>query len=467
MTFLGGLACLASVQATEPVNQPTGFTSSAITSYGFSISYTGAGADGYLVLRSGAPITDVPVDGVTYTPGQAIGASKVFSATATSYVPIKEVNAGATYYFAIFAYNGSGASIDYKQTAPLTGSVTTPDNMIGSYYAGLDQNSATFVTDLRNKIRAGKVYVPYSSYATTIVPAVMERDTTNQQKAVFCAYSHEVKIYSGSFSFTGIGYSREHSLPRSWFPTGGSTSSEEGSDYHNLYLTNLNDVNSPRSNYPYGEVTNASQTYIDFRLGTNNQGDVVAEPCEDVKGDVARSQLYMLICYNGMSGNWGYNNLASNGPLQDVDLLLTWHYQDLPDGREKAKHEYIASIQKNRNPFIDYPEWVDCINFRNLTRYAGCNYTVGLEEGYDQLMVKTWPNPATTEVHILMQQVKPGTVVRLVDMNGAVQRELYLDTEAEDYTFTLPADGLASGLYLLDIRSSVYYYQQKLFIQKQ
>jgi hypothetical protein len=463
----GGLciaSCLAAF-ATEPA-QPTAFGYGSLKPYSFSISFTGSGADGYLVLRSNSPVTAVPVDGVTYEKGGGVNGTKVFSVGSSTFVPIKEVHAGTTYYFAIFAYNGSGAGIDYKQANPLTGSVTTTDNQVGSYYSGLDQNATTFIADLKNRVNTGKIFVPYGNYASNIAPGFFEHDTVGGKKYVQCEYSHEIKQYTAPFTFVGINYSREHSLCKSWMLTGGSTSSAEGSDYHNLYLTNLNDVNSPRSNYPYGEVVSNADSYLAFTMGDNSNGDRVCEPAPDIKGDVARSQFYMIICYNGVGGgSWAYNNLSSNGPDQNVDVLLNWHYADPPDGKEKAKHEYIYFLQNNRNPFIDNPEWVDCINFRTLTRYAGCTYTTGIEDEYDNLMVNAWPNPATNELHVLLQKVFPGTTLRLVSMSGQVVYETLIDVTAEDYQHIIPVQGISSGMYVVQTESQHYQSKQKIMIQ--
>ena len=44
---------------------------------------------------------------------------------------------------------------------------------------------------------------------------------------------------------------------------------------------------------------------------------------------------------------------------------------DPPDAFEIARNEFIAVTQKNRNPFIDFPEWADRINFRSMTYIPG------------------------------------------------------------------------------------------------
>lgn len=42
-------------------------------------------------------------------------------------------------------------------------------------------------------------------------------------------------------------------------------------------------------------------------------------------------------------------------------VLLQWHQQDPPDAWELHRNDVVASFQGNRNPFIDHPEWVNCL----------------------------------------------------------------------------------------------------------
>jgi hypothetical protein len=70
----------------------------------------------------------------------------------------------------------------------------------------------------------------------------------------------------------------------------------------------------------------------------------------------------MLISYNGVS-NVQWRLPAS----QDIAVLLKWHQQDPPSALEIARNEHVYTYQRNRNPFIDHPEWVSRINFSNMT----------------------------------------------------------------------------------------------------
>jgi endonuclease I len=44
-----------------------------------------------------------------------------------------------------------------------------------------------------------------------------------------------------------------------------------------------------------------------------------------------------------------------------LDVLLTWHQQDPVDAKEQSRNDAIYIYQGNRNPFVDHPEWVDCL----------------------------------------------------------------------------------------------------------
>jgi len=44
-----------------------------------------------------------------------------------------------------------------------------------------------------------------------------------------------------------------------------------------------------------------------------------------------------------------------------LSVLLEWHVQDPPNAAEMLRNDVVASYQGNRNPFVDHPEWVECI----------------------------------------------------------------------------------------------------------
>lgn len=173
----------------------------------------------------------------------------------------------------------------------------------------------------------------------------------------------------GNYSQVGDCYNKEHSFPKSWF----DDASPMYSDLMHLYPTD-GKVNGQRSNYPYGEcakgITLASVGNVDAKgkLGSctfAGYSGTVFEPDDEYKGDLARTYFYMAACYNEKISSWHSDMLAGNNfPVFKqwaINLLLKWHRQDPVSERERTRNEAVYKHQKNRNPFIDYPEMVEYI----------------------------------------------------------------------------------------------------------
>ena len=242
----------------------------------------------------------------------------------------------------------------------------------GTYYDALTPSASSFITDLETRLRSPYTQVSYDQFDETNVANFASRDTTNGQRVVTCVYSGLNYVYTPPFAWGT--FSREHTWCQSWFPTGGATTSMEGSDQNHLFPVEQNDVNGVRSNHPLGVVKTLKSSYLASKLGTDASGITVFEPRDIHKGDAARALLYMAVKYNGVNGyDWTFNKLQtyltthSEGP-QDVATLLAWNKQDPPDKWEVDRANYIQSIQQNRNPFVDHPEYVNYINFNDLTK---------------------------------------------------------------------------------------------------
>jgi hypothetical protein len=114
--------------ASEPSAQPTNLVFSNITTTSLTGSFTAASGNpnGYLVVRrQGGSPTGVPVDGTVYPAGSTLGdGTVVYSGSATTFDD-SGLLAGTPYHYDVFAFNGSGSSINYRTAAPLEGSQTT------------------------------------------------------------------------------------------------------------------------------------------------------------------------------------------------------------------------------------------------------------------------------------------------------------------------------------------------------
>src|SRR6056297_694357 len=155
----------------------------------------------------------------------------------------------------------------------------------------------------------------------------------------------------------GNGWNREHV----WAKSHGDFGNEEGAgtDAHHLRPSDIS-VNADRSSKDFdnGGTQHNEATGCYYTSNT-------WEPRDDVKGDIARMMFYMAVSYEGdVSGEpdlelVNFITYPTSEPLFGMlSTLIEWHYQDPVDHFERNRNEVIYSYQKNRNPFIDRPEFV-------------------------------------------------------------------------------------------------------------
>jgi len=124
--------------ATLPTAQPTALVFSNVTSSSFTVSFTAATGSpaGYIVIRkSGAAPSSLPVISTTYNVADTFGdATVVYVGTGTTFND-SGLNSSTMYYYEVFSFNGSGATINYLTANPLSGNQatgaadTTPPNI--------------------------------------------------------------------------------------------------------------------------------------------------------------------------------------------------------------------------------------------------------------------------------------------------------------------------------------------------
>ncbi len=159
-------------------------------------------------------------------------------------------------------------------------------------------------------------------------------------------------------------YNREHLFPVSWW--GGSNGETQYTDIHAIIPSDKY-VNSMRFNYPMGEVANATWTSMNgSKLGDSGSPgytEIVFEPIDEYKGDIARSFLYMAVRYEDVIGGWETESLTGSYALDGDGFsvyedwyrnqMLAWHAADPVSQIEIDRNNAIYAIQGNRNPFID------------------------------------------------------------------------------------------------------------------
>lgn len=273
------------------------------------------------------------------------------------------LNANQSYWIYIASVVDSNGFYLLSKSNPLEIEVRTPNGNCDNYYNEIIPTAPNFIQVLTEKINIHKV-ISYVNYKSTLVDQFEMKDTLNGVKFLVCSYTGEKVLFNPPFDWNKLGLSREHTYAHSWMPSypANSPAKPEYSDLHNLYVTNLDKANAVRNNHPFGEVTDSIiYEYKGGRLGYN-KGKIVYEPRDSHKGNVARAIFYMSIAYNGIQNlNW---KLPAS---QDQELLKRWHFEDLPDNYEIARHEYIYNVQGNRNPFIDSVQFACYIDFSRLS----------------------------------------------------------------------------------------------------
>lgn len=259
----------------------------------------------------------------------------------------------------------------------------------------------------------------------------------------------------GTYSQEGDCYNHEHTWPSTYF----NDAFPMRSDLHHVLPTD-GFVNNKRSNFPYGKVNGAlswtaqngaklgkSNTYPNYTLN-------VFEPIDSFKGDLARIYFYMSTRYQGEDANWADWEMANKAVLKDsaVALLLRWHHSDPVSAKEIKRNNAIALLQNNRNPFIDYPIFADCIwGTANCSGLTTNNLVIDNK-------LDIFPNPCSDILHIRMPNNKIPEQIVVLNMFG----QQLLRTEQ---TASLSVSPLPTGYYRVDILSDGIHYRQSLIKQ--
>ena len=170
----------------------------------------------------------------------------------------------------------------------------------------------------------------------------------------------------GNYKIEGDCYNKEHIFPQGYF----NKASRMVSDIHHIVPTD-GKVNGMRSNFPFGNV-GSSVSYTSkngSKLGTSNSVNYsgkVFEPINEFKGDVARMIFYFATRYEAKLKDFDANDILTNTSFPgiqswELEVLKQWHTQDPVSQREIDRNNAAYTYQRNRNPFIDHPEYVDLI----------------------------------------------------------------------------------------------------------
>lgn len=200
-------------------------------------------------------------------------------------------------------------------------------------------------TAIRTYTTTGFISLGYNTARDKMFETV---DDYNNDDTIECVYiGRKIKAATRTEA-QNQNFNTEHTLPQSFF----NEAEPMRSDLFHLYPTD-NTPNNYRSNYNFGYVV-SDITYENngSKLGKDFENQIVFEPRDVHKGNVARSLFYFVTKYGNPE-----NYLA----LKEENVLRQWNVFDTVNARERTRNIRIKSFQNVFNPFIDHPELADRI----------------------------------------------------------------------------------------------------------
>ena len=202
------------------------------------------------------------------------------------------------------------------------------------------------------------------SYTTTkTILREADEDYNNPENILLVYTGNSIDKFDFASNFEPDFWNREHVWPKSHgdFDAGDPFEVPAYTDAHNLKPVDhsMNTLRGEKDFENGGDlVFNGSSETDCFSTSST------FEPRDEVKGDIARIILYMDLRYEGGTGEPNLvvvDGLTTypNPQIGTLSTLLEWHVQDPPDAFEKRRNDIIFKWQGNRNPFIDYPEFVN------------------------------------------------------------------------------------------------------------
>jgi endonuclease I len=241
------------------------------------------------------------------------------------------------------------------------------------YYSSVDDSNPTALRATLHAVIDDHFRFPYTSGGTDTWD-ILEQAQIDPTKT-----GYVLDVYKNASYPTGSSsYNREHTWPKSYGFPDDNGSNYPYTDCHMLFLCDAG-YNTARSNKPYRTCSASCNEYTtQANNGAGGGGGVhpgqsnwtsgsftsgTWETWNGRRGGGTGASEPNLIVTNNESFING-SNTGSNesfGYMGMKDVLLQWHAQDPVDGLETFRNDVVFSYQGNRNPFVDNPDWVDCL----------------------------------------------------------------------------------------------------------
>ena len=207
------------------------------------------------------------------------------------------------------------------------------------YYAGTQNLSeGPLRLALTNTLSANQ-----SSLSYTVARDNMYATLDNHGGDVECVYTGRTATFNTRAGANSNNFNCEHTFPQSFF----SSAAPMVSDIHHLFPSDAM-ANTQRSNNPFGIITGTPA----WTQGGSKRLSGIFEPRDAHKGDCARAMLYFVTRYGDYSGFY----------LPQEPTLYAWHKSYHPDSLDRYRNDGIYALQNNRNPYVDYPQFLERIS---------------------------------------------------------------------------------------------------------
>ncbi len=219
----------------------------------------------------------------------------------------------------------------------------------GTYSKSYYSNTQNLSEEALKTALKTRLNLNYQSLTYNVARDNMYATIDNKNDSVTCIYTNRKARFNTRAGATANNFNTEHTFPQGFFNSGAPMVS----DLFHLFPTD-EAANGSRGNLPFGVAT---PPFVAPAVNAPSlSGGGRYEPQDSHKGNAARAMLYFGIKYQD------YNNFLA---LQE-SVLKSWNKQFLPTPTDTLRNQAIAQLQNNRNPFIDYPQFVD-----RISRFSG------------------------------------------------------------------------------------------------
>ena len=221
---------------------------------------------------------------------------------------------------------------------------------LASYYNSIsDSDSGTSLLSKLQSLNSTKrkKTMGYSGIGTDTGGAVIYTDyDLNSTAKDSNGQTYGTKVASFYTKTAATSWNREHMWPNSH---GGNN--VEADILHTR--PTISSENSSRGNSFYVEGKNSS---------TSGWDPYTAGYAEWCRGECARVILYCVVAYPSFTLSDADSHSTSNSNkdnmMGNMNTLIKWHFNYLPNVYEKNRNDGAEYLQGNRNPFVDHPEYV-------------------------------------------------------------------------------------------------------------